>query len=377
MSTLATNAITDASGGNTTTINGYTPTVSNMAGRNLIINGAMKVAQRGTSTSGVTTTDGYYACDRWRTQTDYGTWTISQDTDAPNGFSNSMKLLCTSGGTSNSDEISLRYYFEGQDVQGLAYGTSDAKEITVSFWIKSNTTGTYTLRFYVQDTGTPEVSKTFTIDTADTWEYKTVTAPANTSYAVTNDNTFGFGLFWYFGAASGFTSTPLNETWNASVSANSVNSDIPGLGGSTNDYVQITGVQLEAGSVATPFENVDYGEMLRRCQRYYYKWVSTETNEPICTGFAYATTSAFLIVPFPVTMRVRPTGLETTGTASDYRVVRANAATINCSATPSYSNSSAQNGQIRPSFASGLTVGEGLIMQSNATGAFLAWSAEL
>ena len=269
MSVLATNAITDASGGNTTTINGLTPTVSNMAGRNLIINGAMQVAQRGTSTSGVTTTDGYYACDRWRTQTDYGTWTISQDTDAPNGFSNSMKLLCTSGGTSNSNEISLHYYFEGQDVQGLAYGTSDAKEITASFWIKSNTTGTYTLRFYIEDTNRPEVSKTFTIDTADTWEYKTVTVPANTSYSVTNDNTFGFGLLWYFGAASSFTSAPLNETWNTSVSANSVNSDIPGLGGSTNDYVQITGVQLEAGSVATPFEHRQYGQELALCQRYY------------------------------------------------------------------------------------------------------------
>ena len=301
MSTLATNAITDASGGNTTTINGYTPTVSNMAGRNLIINGAMKVAQRGTSTSGVTTTDGYYACDRWRTQTDYGTWTISQDTDAPNGFSNSMKLLCTSGGTSNSDEISLRYYFEGQDVQGLAYGTSDAKEITVSFWIKSNTTGTYTLRFYVQDTGTPEVSKTFTIDTADTWEYKTVTAPANTSYAVTNDNTFGFGLFWYFGAASGFTSTPLNETWNASVSANSVNSDIPGLGGSTNDYVQITGVQLEAGSVATPFEHRQYGQELALCQRYY------ETiNAPAILGYSSSTTT-WVNWQFKQTKRAVPT----------------------------------------------------------------------
>ena len=301
MSVLATNAITDASGGNTTTINGLTPTVSNMAGRNLIINGAMQVAQRGTSTSGVTTTDGYYACDRWRTQTDYGTWTISQDTDAPNGFSNSMKLLCTSGGTSNSNEISLHYYFEGQDVQGLAYGTSDAKEITASFWIKSNTTGTYTLRFYIEDTNRPEVSKTFTIDTADTWEYKTVTVPANTSYSVTNDNTFGFGLLWYFGAASSFTSAPLNETWNTSVSANSVNSDIPGLGGSTNDYVQITGVQLEAGSVATPFEHRQYGQELALCQRYFYKHNGSWGN-----AFT-SSNSTSLGFTFKVTMRAQPT----------------------------------------------------------------------
>ena len=304
MSQINTNAILDASGGTTTTVNGFTPTVSNMAGRNLIINGAMQVAQRGTSTTGVTTTDGYYACDRWRTQTDYGTWTISQDTDAPNGLANSLKMLCTSGGTSNSDEISLRYYFEGQDVQGLGYGTSDAKEVTASFWIKSNTTGTYTLRFYVQDTGTPEVSKTFTIDAADTWEYKTVTAPANTSYAVTNDNTFGFGLFWYFGAASGFTSTPLNETWNASVSANSVNSDIPGLGGSTNDYVNITGVQLEVGDTATPFEHRQYGQELALCQRYYYP-VDVYTKWPV--GFTWSTNRVLACVFFPVTMRANPT----------------------------------------------------------------------
>ena len=322
MSQINTNAILDASGGTTTTVNGFTPTVSNMAGRNLIINGAMQVAQRGTSTTGVTTTDGYYACDRWRTQTDYGTWTISQNTDAPNGFANSLKMLCTSGGTSNSDEISLRYYFEGQDVQGLGYGTSDAKEVTASFWIKSNTTGTYTLRFYVQDTGTPEVSKTFTIDAADTWEYKTVTAPANTSYAVTNDNTFGFGLFWYFGAASGFTSTPLNETWNASVSANSVNSDIPGLGGSTNDYVNITGVQLEVGSVATPFEHRSYGEELASCQRYYQRYGNTQLYNRYAMGQCQTSTRCIAIQHLPVTMRSQPS-LVTTGTIGNYGVFEA------------------------------------------------------
>ena len=377
MSTLATNAITDAAGGNTATINSYTPTESNMAGRNRIINGAMQVAQRGTSTTGVTTTDGYYACDRWRTQTDYGTWTISQDTDSPNGFSNSLKLDCTTAGTSNSDEISVRYYMEGQDAQGFGFGTADAKPLTVSFWIKSNKTGTYTVRFYIEDTGNPEISRTFTIDTADTWEYKTVSVPANTSNAITNDNTFGFGLFWYFGAASGFTSTPLNETWGSSVSANSVNSDIPGLGGSTNDYVNITGVQLEAGSVATPFERRFYGQELALCQRYYYKLSATATNTSYGIAQCFSTTQAGGTTFFPVTMRTSPTALEQTGTASDYRLLNSAGSGNACTSVPAFNSSSASTANTTFTTSAFLVAGNATLLTTQSLSSYLAWSAEL
>jgi hypothetical protein len=376
MSTLATNAITDAAGGNTATINSYTPTESNMAGRNRIINGAMQVAQRGTSTTGVTTTDGYYACDRWRTQTDYGTWTISQDTDSPNGFSNSLKLDCTTAGTSNSDEISVRYYMEGQDAQGFGFGTADAKPLTVSFWIKSNKTGTYTVRFYIEDTGNPEISRTFTIDTADTWEYKTVSVPANTSNAITNDNTFGFGLFWYFGAASGFTSTPLNETWGSSVSANSVNSDIPGLGGSTNDYVNITGVQLEAGSVATPFERRQYGQELALCQRYYYRIKADAGGQVLGSGMMNSATAGRFFIPFMVPMRTSPTALEQSGTATNYVVFNGGSAQ-NCGAVPTFNSATLYGAGLQATIASGGTIGYGALIRADSSAAYLGWSAEL
>ena len=177
--------------------------------KNIIINGNMSIAQRGTSTSGVTTTDGYYACDRWYTQTDTGTWTISQSTDVPTGqgFSNSLKLDCTSAGTANSDEISIRYKNEGQFLQHLKYGTSSAESITLSFWIKSNKTGTYTVAIVNdQSSQTRIVSINYTISSADTWEKKTITFPGDTSRTIDNTNGEEFVLYWWFSAASNFRS---------------------------------------------------------------------------------------------------------------------------------------------------------------------------
>jgi hypothetical protein len=136
-------------------------------------------------------------------------------------------------------------------------------------------------------------------------------------------------------------------------------------------------VQLEKGSVATPFEFRSIGQELGLCQRYYYRWIPSATNNPIGNGFAYSTTPAFILVPFPVTMRANPSALEQSGTASDYRLVRAGPTTINLSIVPVYSNSSTANAQLVITVASGLTSGEGVVMQSNSTSGFLAWSAEL
>ena len=277
--------------------------------RNLIINGAMQVAQRGTSTTGVTTTDGYYACDRWTSQTDTGTWTLSQSTDAPSGFAYSFKMDCTSAGTSNADEISLRTRLEGQDFQGLAYGTSDAKSITLSFWVKSNQTGTYSVVFYNQNTTQERsISASYTINAADTWEYKTATISGDTSYNFNNSNTRDFQLIFYFGAASGFTSGTYNTSaWQNADASNWVTTGIPGLGGSTSDYVNITGVQLEVGTVATPFEHRSYGEELALCQRYYWRLTQPSTDRyAIGSGMMYQTNDPRCFIKNPIVMRTKP-----------------------------------------------------------------------
>ena len=147
MSTIQTNAIVDASGGNTTTVNGVTPNTDSVVGRSLIINGAMNVAQRG---SAFTAPNGVYTLDRYQFyQANGAVFDVNTSTDAPDGFSNSLELDCTTAASSPAAGAyaQMVHRIEGQDLQGLAYGTSSAKKITLSFWVKSNKTGTYQVNF--------------------------------------------------------------------------------------------------------------------------------------------------------------------------------------------------------------------------------------
>jgi len=239
--------------------------------RNLIINGDMSQSQRGNSTSGVTTTDGYYACDRWYTQTDTGTWTISQSTDVPSGqgFAKSLKLDCTSAGTSNADEVGIRYKHEGINVQHLKYGTSSAESTTVSFWIKTNKTGTYSLAMKNENNSQNRIASfNYTVSSADTWEKKTITFPGDTSRAIEFTSDEELTLYWWFSAASGFTSGGVQNTWTNYSASYFADSNLAGLGGSTSDEVYITGVQMEIGTTASDFEFLPFDINLRRCQRY-------------------------------------------------------------------------------------------------------------
>jgi len=267
------------------------------------------LAQRGTSTSGVTTTDGYYACDRFYTQTDTGTWTISQSTDVPTGqgFAKSLKLDCTSAGTSNADEVGIRHKIEGQFLQYLKYGTSSAESLTLSFWIKTNKTGTYVCAFKnVSSVQERVVSFEYTVSSANTWEKKTITLPGDTSQALENTNTEELVVYWYFSAAFG---SGVTNTWQNYSSSYLSNGSLPGLGGSTDDEVYITGVQLEAGTTASDFEFLPTDVNERRCLRYYF------VHDPTSAFYApYASNDAYNVywVDFPVTMRAAPTLTETT-----------------------------------------------------------------
>ena len=241
----------------------------------LIINGDMAVAQRGTSFS--SQSGSAYHLDRFKTlANNLGTFTISQSTTVPTGqgFAKSFKLDCTTADASpaSGDTLQFVQYIEGQNLQSLKKGTSSAEAVTVSFWVRSNKTGTYTLELYDND-NSRQISKTYTISSADTWEKKTVNFAGDTSGALDNDNALSFAVQWWLGAGSDSTSGTLSETWTSVTTANRVSSSQVNIADNTDNEWYITGIQMEIGTFdanttpSFPFESFENN--LSKCQRYY------------------------------------------------------------------------------------------------------------
>ena len=242
----------------------------NTGRRNLIINGAMQVAQRGTSATSKTTS-GYYAVDRMENLfSGLGTWTIEQSTDAPDGFSNSFKMTATVADASPAagDYAQMRTSLEGYNLQHLKYGTSGALTTTVSFWVKATKTGSFTFVARNFDGNTRMFSKNVSVSAANTWEYKTVTIPGDTGDTIDNDNGTGLELAFWVNAGSTFSGGSEMSTWAAQVNANKYVGTID-IGAAVNDAIQFTGFQFEVGEEATPFEHRSYADELRRCHRYF------------------------------------------------------------------------------------------------------------
>jgi len=278
--------------------------------RNLIINGAMNVCQRATSKSGLgaNTDSGYHVQDRFDlvlAGSTAGRFTMSQDTDAPSGFGAAMKFDCTTADTSiAADEFfAILYQFEGQDLQQLAKGTSDAKEVTVSFYAKANASKTYVVELKDYD-NTRTVSKTFTVGTS--YSRIELTFPADTTGALDNDTARSFSLNIYLHVGSTYTSGTLQTTWGSQVTANRA-VGCESFFSSTDNTFFITGLQMEIGSVATEFEHRSFSEELALCQRYYYAAETDASAVPLMGyGFAYSTTVADFNFLLPVTMRAAP-----------------------------------------------------------------------
>ena len=307
MSTLAVDAIVDSSNGNTTTINGATPTAYNTMGKNLIINGAMQIAQRGTNVTGITASSDYRTCDRVKVYINtLGTWTVDQSTDAPNGFSNSFKITCTTADASpvGGDYVFIGQFLEAQTLQQLAYGSSGAVNMVLSFWVKSNKTGTGTINIKQTDNSNKQISPTYTINSADTWEYKTITIPADTAGLINNDNGTGMDIAWWLNSGSNYTGGTNETSWTA-YDATDRNASNIGIGGSTSDYFAITGVQLEVGSVATEFERRPFGTELQLCQRYFQK-IGSNGGRFVSTGSVWSGNSSRTTIPLVTTMRSQP-----------------------------------------------------------------------
>jgi hypothetical protein len=286
-----------------------------LSNRNVIINGAMQVAQRGTSTASVTTS-GYYTADRFNgLVSSMGTWTQSVEADAPtgSGFRNSLKMLCTTADASPAagDLLVIQQAIEGQNLQNFLKGTASAKQFSLSFWVKSNVTGTYIAELFDTD-NTRSVSASYTVSVSGTWEKKTITFPADTTGAFDNDNGGSLALNHWLGAGTTFTSGTLATTWATTTSANRAVGQT-NLAAATSNYWQITGVQLEVGAVATPFEFEDYSTTLAKCQRYYNLFVSGDAKV-FGVGYYFNTSQVETVISFPVTMRTAPTLVATSGT---------------------------------------------------------------
>ena len=343
--------------------------------RRLTINGDMRIAQRGTSATGVTG-NGYYATDRMNFyKTNTGTYTISQSTDAPSGFTYSHKVVSTTGDSSlgSTDLVSpLFYSIEGQDLQHLGYGTTDGKYITLSFWVKTNVTGTYSVSFYKTHSSPRVCAPLYTITRANTWQYVSLTVSSD-SVGIANGT--GGGLYLYFNTTVGSTYNSQPTTaWAAYNSSNWAGGHTAYCFASNNDSWQITGVQLEVGKVATPFEHRSYGEELALCQRYYIRRTVDDDNDypGLCTGWLSTSGTHNLITQLEQQMRSSPTFSSSGNFRAQSAVDTANSSSLSAANISPIALRIALAGA---SYSG--TTGDFGILQGKTTGGYIAFDAEL
>ena len=268
-----------------------------LSNRNRIINGAMVIDQRNGGSAVSIGAGNTYGVDRWKGQgSGGGAWTAQQSSNAPAGFTNSTLLTVT---TADASIAASDYYIWGQAIEGfntadLGFGTSNAKPITLSFWVRSSITGSYALFLDNSGDNRTYVAE-YTINSADTWEYKTITISGDTAGSWLTTNGIGIALWFTFGAGSNFNATA--DTWNASLEMNTSGSTqwISTLGAT----FYITGVQLEVGDTATPFEHRSYGQELALAQRFFYKAGNLY-------GCAYGASASMVTYHMPTSMRTTP-----------------------------------------------------------------------
>tara|TARA_B110000285_G_scaffold228292_1_gene291054 strand:- start:162 stop:1199 length:1038 start_codon:yes stop_codon:yes gene_type:complete len=271
------------------------------------INGDMSVWQRGTSFTGLSSGNPLSADRMYFKITSSGTWTLTRESDAPagTGFTYSLKALCTSA-DSSANQLRLYHTFEGQDVTQLAYGTSSAKSLAVSFWVKSNVTGTYSSSLESHITGR-QASLNFTVDSAGTWEKKELIFGGDSASAITATNGSGITMsIWLGSLASLGTGGTTNGQWVTDSSYTRLNGGgNVYLGDTANNYLQITGLQIESGDTATDFEHRSYGEELAACERYFQKFGGT-AYATIASGMQPNTTNAKFHLSYRQEMRSAP-----------------------------------------------------------------------
>jgi hypothetical protein len=352
---------------------------SHLSNRNKVINGAMNVSQRiGTTVeTGLTGNVSAYYIDRFRLELDnLGTWSLSQSTDSPDGFANSLKLDCTTADASpaSSDLLVISHRFEGQNLQDLQKGTSGAKKVVVSFYVKSTKTGTFVVELVDKDNSSRHINKTYTVSNTN-WNRYTIEFAGDTTGALGNDHTRSIDLNFWLGGGSNYTSGTLQTSWGADTNANRYVGGT-NLADSTSNEFYITGVQFEVSDmgVATDFEHRSFGQELALCQRYFYR-AADGSMQALGLGVNYTATEMHCAITFPVTMRAVPTLSSASGT-NYYEFIRNGGADYFNSFTLG-NRTTNKIGEIYNSSEISGTVGHGGFVRTDNSAVFVDFVSEL
>ena len=347
-----------------------------LGNRNMLINGAMQINQRGSGSLTVNSSTGQFPCDRWVARGEGGSkaYTIQQVSIASSGqgVRNAIKVTSSQAASvSSSDIFNVRQMVEGFNIQRMNFGESGCKSMTLSFTVRSSVAGTHSgaIQNSAQNRAYPF---TYTLS-ADTWTDISVTIPPITDGSSWNE-TNGVGARVVFDMGSGDNFRGAAGQWNSAQDEGATGAvRILETNGAT---WEVTKVQLQVGSVATDFEHRSYVEELTLCQRYYYR-LQPAVSAYFGSGFSYSSNSFICHIDFPVIMRANVTALEQTGTADHYKVIH-NATTSTCSSVPTFlgdPNNTSQS--VAFNFSGSLTQGQGGLGRSGNASAFLGFSAEL
>ena len=334
--------------------------------KNRIINGAMQINQR--AFSGAPPSDTVYTLDRWSARQSAGSkFTFAQSSTAPSSYINSLLVTSSSAySISSGDYFAVVQPIEGLNISDFAWGTASAKTITLSFQVYSSLTGTFggALSNSASNRSYPF---TYTISTANTWTSISITISGDTSGTWLTTN--GVGVYVYLGLGVGSTYSGTAGSWSGGTYLSATGAvSVVGTSGAT---FYITGVQLEVGSTATPFERRLYNQELANCQRYYYKNLPAAGSIGVSSGVMYNTALSISYIQFPISMRTAPTG--SVSSVSDFAAVGGGFSTAPTAMTFTTGTLSARI----DCTLSGVTLGHGMTLQSSSSASFIAFSAEL
>ena len=354
---------------------------NNLSNRNKVINGGMIVNQRGDQSA--TGSANYFACDRFKTVNGCGAQVaISQSTDTPDGFGNSMKWDCTTADTSiaASDFFIIRYSFEGRDLQDMQKGTSSAKKVTLSFYAKATKTGTYIVELIDHDNSSRHVNKSYTISDTN-WNRYTISFPADTTGALDNDNNKSMDINFWLVAGSTYNSGTLQTSWGADTNANRAVGQVNAMDSTSNDFF-LTGVQLEIDhsglGIASDFEHRSFAQELLLCQRYYRVIKDGSEDSGGYLGYMsynYDVNSVVTQVNWIPEMRATPTADSTVGT-NYYRYYR-NSGYVDINSMSVLNGMGRKGGAFNNADSGNGTAGQAGGIVLNNSSAKIAFSAEL
>ena len=356
---------------------------NNLSNRNKVINGAMQVIQRGAST--VAGSHNSFAVDRFKfkKESTAANFNLTQSSISPDGFSKSLKLDVTTvdNSTASDEFVVLRHAIEAQDLQELGYGTAAAKPLVLSFYVRSNVTGTYGINCLQIDNSSKIYSRTYTINSVDTWERKTISIPADTSGVINDDNGEGLQINFNLLLGSNFKGSAVSSAWETYANDKWGSQHGVNIAHSISNNWYLTGVQLEVdhtgSGVATDFEHRSFAQELALCQRYFYMHTDAQTNsgaEAIGTGTWYNAYNLFVSVHFPTTMRTVPSLYQVSGT--DYFQFNASNTTSGFDSFNEIWRSN-KNMAYLGEYNESNTTGASAMVQTNNSNARLGFNAEL